>query len=113
MLFAPTVPQRRTLHFLDSSGKACAHFDAGRNFIAECEILRADLSRRFLEATETFDNIKYMLGDSISSLKQTNKDINLTFAGGLEEAYDLVFAAHGSTSRTRPMILDKQILKNS
>lgn len=99
--------------FLNSSGKAFAQFEAGENFTAEYEILRADLSQIFLDATETFDNITYIYGDSIKSLKQTDKDINVTFAGGSEDTFDLVVAADGSTSRTRPMILDEQILKDS
>ena len=99
--------------FLNSSGKAFAQFNAGENFTAEYEILRADLSQLFLKATETFDNIRYMTSDSISSLKQTDKDINVTFAGGSEDTFDLVVAADGTTSRTRPMILDEQTLKDS
>ncbi|KAF2092768.1 FAD/NAD(P)-binding domain-containing protein [Rhizodiscina lignyota] len=98
--------------FLDSSGKAIAQFGAGENFTAQYEILRGDLSRLLLEATETSDNIKYVYGDPITSLKQTDSDINVTFAGGSEDTFDLVVAADGATSSTRPMILDEQILKD-
>ena len=37
----------------------------------------------------------------------------MTFTGGSKDTFDLVVAADGSTSKTRSMILDKQILKNS
>jgi len=54
-----------------------------------------------------------MYGDSIQSLEQTEKDVSVTFAGGSKERFDLVVAADGSTSRTRSMILDEQVLKDS
>ena len=80
---------------------------------ADYEILRADLSQLFLEATEGLGNVRYIYGDSVESLNQTDKDVNVTFAGGSKDTFDLVVAADGSTSKTRPMILDEQVLKNS
>ena len=98
--------------FVNSSGKAIAQFGAGENFTAEYEILRADLSQLFLKATETSDNIRYIYNESIKSLEQTDKEVKVTFAGGSEDTFDLVVAADGSTSKTRPMILDEQTLKD-
>jgi 2-polyprenyl-6-methoxyphenol hydroxylase-like FAD-dependent oxidoreductase len=43
--------------FVNSSGKGFAQFNAGDSFTAEYEILRADLSRLFLEATEGLGNV--------------------------------------------------------
>ncbi|KAG0647703.1 Monooxygenase CTB7 [Hyphodiscus hymeniophilus] len=97
----------------NSSGKPCAQFDAGDTFTAQYEILRADLSQIFLEATEGLDNVQYKYGDSIKSLDQREKIVHVTFTGGSEETFDLVVAADGGTSRTRPMILDGEILKDS
>ena len=94
--------------FLNSSGKAFAQFEA-----AEYEILRADLSQLFLETTENLSNVQYKYGDSIKSLEQTDKNINVTFTGGSKDTYDLVVAADGGTSKTRSMILNEQILKDS
>lgn len=94
------------------SGKGTfAHFKAGDVFTADYEILRADLSQLFLEATQSLTNVQYMYGDSIISLDQTEKDVNVTFASGSKETFDLVVAADGSTSSTRPMILDEQTVK--
>ncbi|KEF63425.1 uncharacterized protein A1O9_01403 [Exophiala aquamarina CBS 119918] len=94
------------------SGKGTfAHFKAGDVFTADYEILRADLSQLFLEATQSLTNVRYMYGDSIISLEQTEKDVNITFASGSKDTFDLVVAADGSTSATRPMILDEQSLK--
>ena len=99
--------------FVDSSGKSFAQFIGGDTFTAEYEILRADLSQIFLEATEGLSNVQYIYGDSIESLEQTDKNINVTFTGGSKDTFDLLVAADGSTSKSRSLILDQQILKNS
>ncbi len=99
--------------FVNSSGKSFAQFNAGDSFTAEYEILRADLSQLFLEATEGLGNVQYIYGDSVKSLEQTDEDINVTFSGGSKGTFDLLVAADGSTSTTRPLILDEQVLKNS
>lgn len=99
--------------FVDSSGNTFAEFRAGGNFTAEYEILRADLSRLFLEATEGLGNVQYMYGDSVKSLEQTDRNINVSFTGGSKDTFDLVVAADGSTSKTRPLIMDEQVLKDS
>ena len=99
--------------FVNPLGKSFAQFNAGDSFTAEYEILRADLSQLFLEATESLGKVKYVYGDSVKSLEQTDKNINVTFTGGSKDTFDLVVAADGSTSKTRSMILDKQVLKDS
>jgi len=99
--------------FVDSSGKTFAKFEVDESFTAEYEILRADLSQLFLEATEGSGHVRHIYGDSIESLEQADKDVNVTFAGGSKDRFDLVVAADGSTSRTRSMILDEQVLKDS
>lgn len=68
--------------FVNSSGKSFAQFNAGDAFTAEYEILRADLSQLFLEATEGLANVQYIYGDSVKSLEQTDEGINVTFTGG-------------------------------
>ena len=100
--------------FINSSGKPFVQFDSGdgNTFTAEYEILRADLAELFLEATERFDNIKYIYGDHVESLEQTEKDVTVTFAGGSKDTFDLVVAADGGTSKIRSMILDQTILKD-
>jgi 2-polyprenyl-6-methoxyphenol hydroxylase-like FAD-dependent oxidoreductase len=98
---------------VNSSGKTFARFDGGDTFTAEYEILRADLAGLFLEATEGLDNVQYIYGDSVRSLEQTEKDVNVTFTGGRKDTFDLFVSADGSTSKTRPMILDEPVLKDS
>lgn len=100
--------------FLKSSGKIFAQFSSStdNSFTAEYEILRADLSQLFLEATENLGNVQYVYGDSIKSLQQNDQNVHITFAGGSTDTFDLVVAADGSASKTRSMILDEQILKD-
>lgn len=100
--------------FVNSSGKTFAQFNTGdSSFTAEYEILRADLSQLFLEATEGLGNVQYIYGDSVKHLEQTGEDVSVTFTGGSKDTFDLVVAADGSTSKTRSLILDEQVLKNS
>ena len=99
--------------FVNHLGKGFAQFNAGDSFTAEYEILRADLSQLFLQAAEGLGKIKYIYGDSVKSLQQTDKDINVAFTGGSKDKFDLVVAADGSTSKSRSMILDEQVLKDS
>ena len=101
------------IRFVNPLGKIFAQFNAGESFTAEYEILRGDLSQLFLEATEGLGKVKYIYGDSVKSVQQTDKDINVTFAAGSKDTFDLVVAADGSTSKTRSMILDEQVLKDS
>ncbi|KAH8667556.1 hypothetical protein BGZ60DRAFT_409508 [Tricladium varicosporioides] len=99
---------------LNEKGKVFSRFDAGEDtFTAEYEILRADLSEIFMEATYKFPNIKYKYGDHIISMDQTKKDVHVTFANGSKETYDVVVAADGGTSKTRSMILDDSITNGS
>lgn len=99
--------------FINRSGEVFAEFGADNSFTAEYEILRADLSQLFFEVTEKLDNVRYVFGDSIESLHQTDKHAHVTFHGGTQDTFDLVVAADGSTSTTRPLILDASIRQDS
>lgn len=98
---------------LSSSGKALALFKTGDTFTAQYEILRADLCELFLNASQGFGNTQYIYGDSVKHLDQTEKKVNVTYHGGSQDSFDLVVAADGASSKTRPMILDDTILKDS
>jgi 2-polyprenyl-6-methoxyphenol hydroxylase-like FAD-dependent oxidoreductase len=120
MNLKPALRSRHTTEedttFVNSSGKPFAIFkgNTGENsFTAEYEILRVDLAGLFMEATEGLANVRYMSGDSIKSLEQSEKDVDVSFTGGSQDTFDLVVAADGGISTTRPMILDEQVLKDS
>ena len=99
--------------FIDSSGKPFAEFIGGGPLTAEYEILRADLAGLFFDATKKLDSVRYVYGDHITSLEQTDSEFDVTFDSGSKDNFDLVVAADGSTSKTRTMILDPQVLKDS
>lgn len=98
---------------VNSAGKNIAEFGKGDTFTAEYEILRADLCGLFLEATESMKNIRYVYGDYVTSLQQTDKAANVTFSSGSTESYDVVVGADGSTSKIRSLILDEEAHKDS
>ncbi|KAH8649817.1 hypothetical protein BX600DRAFT_517055 [Xylariales sp. PMI_506] len=96
-----------------SSGKTTVRFEAGDTFTCNYEILRADLVGLFMEAIDELENVKYIFGDWITSLEQHEKHVDVVFQSGLKDTFDLVVAADGSSSKTRPLILDSEVLKNS
>ncbi|TLD29897.1 flavo protein monooxygenase [Venturia nashicola] len=97
--------------FVNASGKAIAEFMAP-SLTAEYEILRADLSELFLKATERMSNIRYIYGQSVESLEQTDAKVNVTFSSGSKDSFDLFVAADGAASKTRSMILNEETVKN-
>ena len=105
--------------FVNSSGTPFATFLAstGENsFTAEYEVLRADLAALFVQASqERGGAVQYVYGESIAGLTQDKDSIEVSFASGARERerYDLVVAADGATSTTRPMILDAGVLADS
>lgn len=98
---------------LSASGKTIAEFGKGDTFTADYEILRADLCGLLLEATENLNNVRYVYGDYVTSLQQTDKDVTVTYDGGSKEDFDLVVGADGATSKIRTMILDEQVRRDS
>jgi 2-polyprenyl-6-methoxyphenol hydroxylase-like FAD-dependent oxidoreductase len=101
--------------FINSAGKTFAKFDAGpgESFTAEYEILRADLGGLFTEAIEGIDVVKTVYGESIKGIEQIDQGVKVSFTKGDPETFDVVIAADGSTSTTRPLFMDESILKDS
>lgn len=98
---------------LNRDGTAFATFMGTEVFTADYEILRADLSKLFLDATNEMNNVRYIYGDHVTSLQQNEKRVDVTTANGTKESFDLFVAADGSTSRTRAMFLDEETRKDS
>lgn len=76
-----------------------------QSLVSEYEILRGDLARILFDLTKNNQNIKYVFGEQISSMRRSEKDdgpITVKFANGSTTSdYDLVVACDGATSRTR------------
>ncbi|OBT64325.1 hypothetical protein VE03_06783 [Pseudogymnoascus sp. 23342-1-I1] len=80
-----------------------------QSLVSEYEIFRGDLSRILFNLTKENENIKYVFGEQVASMRQqvdgkANGRIIVEFANGLATAeYDLVISCDGATSRTRAM----------
>ena len=76
-----------------------------QSLISEYEIFRGDLAQILFDLTRDNENIKYVFGEQVVSMQQSEKDdrpITVEFANGLPASeYDLVVACDGATSRTR------------
>lgn len=96
--------------FVDEYNVAFATFDVGEKktdigFTSEIEIMRGDLCDIFYTAAIAFPNVKFLFGNSITSLHQTAESVCITTSTGAEETYDMLIAADGFRSKTRQMIL--------
>jgi 2-polyprenyl-6-methoxyphenol hydroxylase-like FAD-dependent oxidoreductase len=101
----------RSLHELgmahvDDQGRVKATMAAdafgGQGAVAEIEILRGDLAEILVDATR--DRVEYRYGDHITELRQDADGVDVTFASGRTERYDLVIGADGAHSAVRSMV---------
>ena len=78
-----------------------------QSLVSEYEIFRGDLAQILFDLTKDNQNIRYIFGEQVASVRQNGQDdgpITVEFANGLPTAtYDLVVACDGATSRTRAM----------
>ncbi|MEV6769510.1 FAD-dependent monooxygenase [Nocardia sp. NPDC051030] len=76
----------------------------GKGPIAEIEITRGDLNQVLLtELATVAGNLDYRYGEWIEELKQDESGVEVTFASGTTERFDLVIGADGVHSATRRM----------
>ncbi|GLY93798.1 FAD-dependent monooxygenase [Actinoplanes sp. NBRC 103695] len=89
--------------FVDGRGRRIGELPAdlfgGDGIVAEIEIARGDLARILLDATS--GDVGYRFGDRITVLTQDRDGVDVTFAGGARERYDLVVGADGVHSGVR------------
>ena len=100
------------LSFVRSDGRPYGILRATGNpdqqsVLSEYEIFRDDLARILFDMTINNENIKYVFGEQVVSIKQCEKSsgsVKVGFANGMPSAeYDLVVACDGATSRTRAL----------
>lgn len=86
---------------VDSEGKVLtvmtASFTGG-----DVEIRRGDLASILYERTAS--RCTYRFGDSITSLTETEKGVDVTFQNGAPQTFDLVVGADGIHSNTRRLV---------
>ncbi|SOD92893.1 FAD-dependent monooxygenase [Spirosoma fluviale] len=96
------------LQFIGQKGQVAAAFPKENSFSGtqELEIIRGDLVSILYERTK--QHVTYWFGDSITSLEQQPDLVNVTFASGKTDAFQLVIAADGVRSRTRQLVFGEE-----
>jgi 2-polyprenyl-6-methoxyphenol hydroxylase-like FAD-dependent oxidoreductase len=80
-----------------------------QSLVSEYEIFRGDLAQILVDLTKDNNNIEYVFGEQVTSIKQQRNGqddgpVTVEFANGLPTSeYDLVVACDGATSRTRAL----------
>jgi 2-polyprenyl-6-methoxyphenol hydroxylase-like FAD-dependent oxidoreductase len=91
---------------VDADGKVLETFRADENdgdgYISEIEVLRGDLSQVLYDNTR--GGVEYIFADRIAELTQDADGVDVTFAGGDRQRFDLVIGADGLHSALRAMV---------
>ncbi len=98
---------QRGFAYVDARGRLTARmpvdaFDGG-GIVSEIEILRGDLGRVLYEASLPVTD--YLFGDSITSLRQTEPGVEVTFERAAPQRFDLVVGADGLGSPVRRLAI--------
>jgi 2-polyprenyl-6-methoxyphenol hydroxylase-like FAD-dependent oxidoreductase len=95
----------RGLAMVDGRGRRRVEMPAamfgGEGIVAELEILRGDLAAILLEATR--EQVGYRFGDRVIALGQDADGVDVEFAGGRRERYEVVVGADGVHSGVRAL----------
>lgn len=91
--------------FVDGRGRTITEFPAGKDDsngpTAELEILRGELARILVESAG--EHTEYRYGDYVTGVTQDADGVDVEFARGGAERYDLVFFADGIRSSSREL----------
>jgi 2-polyprenyl-6-methoxyphenol hydroxylase-like FAD-dependent oxidoreductase len=97
----------RRLTFVDEDGSEVVslspHSLTGGVEGRDLEVRRGDLTEALYAAVR--DDVELLFDDSIDTLHQSGQEVDVTFRGGGERRFDMVFGADGVHSRTRALIL--------
>lgn len=92
----------------DNQPKASFPKDMALTWTQELEIIRGDLVQILYESTKK--DVTYQFGDWIKTLEQHPSQVNVTFASGKTETFELVIAAEGTRSSTRELVFGKETI---
>lgn len=96
----------RRLTFLHGDGSEVAslhpHTITGGVAGRDLEVRRGDLTEALYAAVQ--DDVEFLFDDSIDTLDQHDHGVDVTFRGGGNRTFDMVFGADGTHSRTREML---------
>ncbi|WP_024875107.1 FAD-dependent monooxygenase [Saccharomonospora piscinae] len=101
----------RRLTFLEGDGSEVAsvhpHAVTGGVEGKDLEVRRGDLTDALHGAVR--DDVEFVFGDSIDTLDQSGSGVDVTFSGGRERTFDMVFGADGAHSRTREEVFGPEV----
>jgi 2-polyprenyl-6-methoxyphenol hydroxylase-like FAD-dependent oxidoreductase len=115
MGLADTVRQHETrsgsITMVDANNRILARLPDGFTS-GELEVLRGDLARIFYDATS--EATRYVFGDSIRSFAETEAGVEVGFASGNKDFFDLVVGADGLHSNVRGLAFgsEEHFVKN-
>ena len=107
--FRARAAPEQGMQIVNSAGKRVAFFPVNKsgkgpqNMTSEYEIMRADLCRLFYDAAK--DKVRYIFDTTIKDYSETDSGVDVTFADGAVDSFDLVVGADGQWSRTRKVML--------
>lgn len=104
--FAHHTPELGT-EWVDEHNTTIARFEAGTSGndnapTAELEIRRGDIARLIYEATR--ERATYRFNESVNAVLQDETGVEVAFASGVRERFDLVVVAEGVGSHTRELL---------
>ncbi|KAE8452072.1 hypothetical protein EG329_002238 [Mollisiaceae sp. DMI_Dod_QoI] len=97
------------LQWVDSSGRRRGYFPANKSgqgeqsFTSEIEIMRGDMCSIMYEAAKA--RTKYVFGTSVEKFTDNGNSVEVQFADGKKDTFDLLVGADGQWSRTRKSML--------
>ncbi|MEV6322024.1 FAD-dependent monooxygenase [Nocardia sp. NPDC051787] len=98
----------RGMKYVDDAGREILRMPAelfeGKGAVAEIEITRGDLNQVLLNLLSAEGGVDYRYGEWITALEQDDAGIDVTFASGTIERFDIVIGADGLHSATRRMV---------
>jgi 2-polyprenyl-6-methoxyphenol hydroxylase-like FAD-dependent oxidoreductase len=90
----------------DNQPKASFPKNTELTWTQELEIIRGDLVQILYDNTKK--NVTYQFGDWIVGIEQDSDKVNVTFASGTTDKFDLVIIAEGTRSSTRELVFGKK-----
>ncbi|WP_330228020.1 FAD-dependent monooxygenase [Nocardia sp. NBC_00508] len=97
----------RGMKYVDGKGREILRMPAelfdGKGGVAEIEITRGDLNQVLLDMLAAEGGVDYRYGEWITAIEQDDAGVDVTFASGATERFDIVIGADGLHSATRRM----------
>ncbi|WP_245671556.1 FAD-dependent monooxygenase [Nocardia amamiensis] len=98
----------RGMKYVDSKGREILRMPAelfeGKGGVAEVEISRGDLNQVLLDLLAAERGVDYRYGEWVTAIEQDDAGVDVTFASGATDRFDIVIGADGLHSATRRMV---------